>query len=122
MLKRSRHLVCAALCLALAVTCSPQAPVAAAAGPAKGRATFLANACVGCHTIKGTDATGDVGPELTHLASKDSIAGTLSPVNAANLTKWIKNPPGVKPGTQMPNLGLSDQTIADIVSYLVTLK
>ena len=89
---------------------------------AKGRETFLANACVGCHLIKGTTAAGKVGPELTQIASKKNIAGTLSPVNAENLTKWLKNPQAVKPGTQMPNLGLSDQTVADIVSYLITLK
>ena len=89
---------------------------------AKGRETFLANACVGCHTIKGTTAAGKVGPELTNIASKPQIAGVLGPVTAENLTKWIKNPQAVKPGSPMPNLGLSDQTIADIVSYLVTLK
>lgn len=89
---------------------------------AKGRETFLANACVGCHLIQGTTAAGKVGPELTHIASKPTIAGVMNGVNADNLTKWLKNPQAVKPGTQMPNLGLSDQTIADIVSYLLTLK
>jgi len=89
---------------------------------AKGRETFLANACVGCHAIKGTAAAGKVGPELTNMASKKVIAGVLGPVNEENLTKWLKNPAAVKPGTLMPNLGLSDQTVADIVSYLLTLK
>ena len=89
---------------------------------AKGRETFLANSCVGCHAIKGTTAAGKVGPELTGFASRKQVAGTLTPVNAANITAWLKNPQAVKPGTQMPNLGLSDQTIADITSYLLTLK
>jgi cytochrome c oxidase subunit 2 len=89
---------------------------------AKGRETFLANACVGCHTVKGTIAAGKVGPELTHIASKKDIAGVLSPVNAENLHKWIKDPKAVKPGTQMPTLGLPDQTIDDIVQWLLTLK
>lgn len=89
---------------------------------AKGRETFLAAACVGCHTIKGTTAAGKVGPDLSKIGSAKSIAGVLSPVNAENLAKWIKNPAAVKPGTQMPSLGLSDQAISDIVSYLITLK
>src|SRR5439155_36900 len=89
----------------------------------KGRETFLSLPCVGCHTVQGTIAAGKVGPELTHVASKKSIAGgLLSPVDEANLTKWIKNPPAVKPGTLMPNLNLSDEQIHDIVQWLLTLK
>jgi cytochrome c oxidase subunit II len=89
----------------------------------KGRETFLSLACVGCHTVQGTIAQGKVGPELTHIASqKTPIAGVLSPVNEENLTRWIKNPPAVKPGTLMPNLGLSDDQIHDIVQWLLTLK
>jgi cytochrome c oxidase subunit II len=88
-----------------------------------GRELFFSLACVGCHTIKGTPAGGKVGPELTHLMSKKSIAGgLLSPVNEENLTRWISNPPAVKPGTLMPNLGLSQQQVHDIVQFLLTLK
>jgi len=80
-------------------------------------------ACVGCHTVKGTTAAGKIGPELTHVASQKSIAGgVLSPVDEANLTRWIKDPPAVKPGTKMPNYNLSDQQIHDIVQWLLTLK
>jgi cytochrome c oxidase subunit 2 len=88
-----------------------------------GRELFFSLACVGCHTIKGTQAGGKVGPELTHLMSKKSIAGgALSPVNEETLTRWISNPPAVKPGTLMPNLGLSQQQVHDIVQFLLTLK
>ena len=96
-----------------------------------GRDTFLASACVGCHTVKGTQAAGKVGPELTHIASKKDIAGVLSPIDQANLVKWITNARAVKPGTQMPTLGcsggaaapcLSDQQINDIAQWLLTLK
>ena len=88
-----------------------------------GREAFFSLPCVGCHTIKGTTAAGKVGPELTHVASKQSIAGgLLTPVNEANLTKWLQNPPAVKPGTVMPNLNLSAEQIRDLVSYLLTLK
>ena len=90
-----------------------------------GRELFLSLACAGCHTIKGTTAGGKIGPELTHLMSKkpSNIAGgALAPVNEENLKKWISNPPAVKPGTLMPNLGLSQQQIDDIVLFLQTLK
>ncbi|MEP6693247.1 MAG: cytochrome c oxidase subunit II [Chloroflexota bacterium] len=88
-----------------------------------GRELFFSLACVGCHTIKGTTAAGKIGPELTHLMSKKSIAGgVLAPVNEENLTKWVSNPPAVKPGTLMPNLGLSQQQVHDIVLFLQTLK
>src|SRR5919204_661021 len=88
-----------------------------------GRELFLSQQCAGCHTVKNTPAGGKVGPELTYVASKKSIArGKLSPVNEENLTKWIHDPKATLPDTVMPNLGLSDQQIHDIVSWLLTLK
>jgi cytochrome c oxidase subunit 2 len=89
----------------------------------KGKETFLSLACVGCHTVKGTTAAGKIGPDLTHIASQKSIAGgVVSPVDETNLTRWIKDPPAVKPGTKMPNYNLSDQQVHDIVQWLLTLK
>jgi cytochrome c oxidase subunit 2 len=88
-----------------------------------GRELFLALPCQGCHTITGTIARGKIGPNLTHVASQKSIAGgLLTPVDEANLTKWLQNPPAVKPGTLMPRLELSPEQIRDLVSYLLTLK
>ena len=89
----------------------------------KGRETFLSLPCTGCHTVQGTSAGGKVGPDLTHVASKKSIAGgAVSPVNEDTLTRWIANPPALKPGTQMPNYGLSSDQVHDIVQWLLTLK
>lgn len=85
------------------------------------RQVFLAQACAGCHMVRGTTAQGKVGPELTAIWSRPTIAGVL-PMNEANMKRWLQNPPAVKPGTQMPALGLSDQVIDDIVRYLVTLR
>jgi cytochrome c oxidase subunit II len=91
-----------------------------------GREAFLASACVGCHLVKGTTAAGKVGPELTHLMSKQpsTIAGVLSPINQENLTRWVRNAPAVKPGVVMPKFEgvLTDQQINDIVQWLLTLK
>lgn len=86
-----------------------------------GRELFKSLACAGCHIIEGLTA-GRVGPPLTHIASKPNIAGVLSPVNEENLKKWISNPPAVKPGTQMPNLGLDEDTITKITQFLLTQK
>ncbi len=90
----------------------------------KGRELFLSLACAGCHTVQGTSAAGKVGPELTHIAKDPNhkIAGILSPVNAENLHRWIKDPQKEKPGTVMPTLGLDDATVDAIVSWLLTLK
>lgn len=89
---------------------------------AAGRAVFLRNACINCHTVKGTVANGRFGPDLTHLMSRDTIgAGTL-PNTRANLEKWIRDPDAYKPGSLMPAMKLSDQDMDQLVSYLVTLK
>jgi cytochrome c oxidase subunit 2 len=66
---------------------------------------------------------GTLGPELTHVAGQPSIAqGKLTPVDAENLKRWLKDPTAVKPGTLMPKLGLTDDELAALVSYLLTLK
>ncbi|MEA2462185.1 MAG: cytochrome c oxidase subunit [Actinomycetota bacterium] len=93
---------------------------------AAGQKAFLANACVGCHTIGGTEAAAEVGPNLTHLASRKVFAGALLELNKENLIKWVSDAPSVKPGSRMPSgvkdLGLSPQDVQDIVTYLLTLK
>jgi cytochrome c oxidase subunit 2 len=91
---------------------------------AAGRELFRSLACAGCHTLKPlTSGKFPGAPELTHVASKKSIAGgALSPVNEENLTRWLSNPPAVKPGTQMPNLNLSQTQVRDLVQFLLTQK
>ncbi len=100
-----------------------QAPVAAMTGDAaKGEQLFLNGACIGCHTVNGTKAQGKVGPNLTHLASRKLFAGAVFDNTAANLKKWLTNPPAMKPGTQMPNLNLAPADIDALVAYLTSLK
>jgi len=89
--------------------------------PEAGKAFFLTGPCAGCHTIDGTAAHGQVGPNLTHIASSPQIAGVLENT-PDNLKKWLANPPGVKPGTIMPNLGLSPGDIDNLVAFLETQK
>jgi cytochrome c oxidase subunit 2 len=76
--------------------------------------------CAACHLVEGTAAQGAVGPELTNFANNDQIAGVVEN-NEENLRAWLADPPGVKPGTAMPNLGLSPQQIDALVAYLATL-
>lgn len=77
--------------------------------------------CGACHTVRGTEAGGTVGPDLTHLMSRQTIAAGAAPNNAGTLAAWIANPQAIKPGTHMPTLGLAGSQIGDISAYLATL-
>ena len=78
--------------------------------------------CGACHTVRGTSANGDVGPDLTHLMSRTTIAGGELPNNPGFLSGWIANPQNLKPGSLMPDPELSGPDLASIRSFLVTLK
>lgn len=102
---------------------SQQAPVAALTGDAaKGQQIFLGAACIGCHTIEGTKAQGKVGPNLTHFATRGYFAGAVLTNTPENVARWLANPQAVKPGTLMPNLGLSQDQISALVQFLESLK
>jgi cytochrome c oxidase subunit 2 len=88
----------------------------------QGAQLFQTLPCQSCHTIQGTNAKGDVGPDLTHLASRQTLAAGVLENNPDNLVKWLRDPQAVKPGNHMPNLGLTDQQIKQLVAYLETLK
>ena len=77
--------------------------------------------CAACHTIRGTSAAGLVGPDLTHLMSRQTIAAGVLPNTAGNLGGWIMHPQSIKPGSQMPDQALSGQQLANVVAYLQTL-
>jgi cytochrome c oxidase subunit 2 len=79
-------------------------------------------ACVMCHTIRGTAAAGRMAPDLTHLASRNTIAAGTLPRTAEQLTRWISNPQAIKPGTRMPALSFSPEDLAAIVAYLEQLR
>jgi cytochrome c len=104
-------------------------PVAAAqlapgSPAAEGQALIATKPCVGCHTIPGVPgANGTVGPNLAGVASRPKIAGgAVNNGGPDDLKAWISNPPGLKPGTAMPNVGLTDDEATKIVAYLETLK
>jgi len=88
-----------------------------------GQQVFAAGACVGCHTIRGLpQAVGVSGPDLTHVAGRPYLAGGILANTEHNLGRWLADPPGVKPGSLMPNLDLSQADIDVLVAYLQTLK
>jgi cytochrome c oxidase subunit 2 len=78
--------------------------------------------CGACHAIRGTSAQSRVGPDLTHLASRTSLAALALPNTRAHLAQWIRDPQSVKPGSQMPSVQLTNGQIATLVGYLETLR
>jgi cytochrome c oxidase subunit 2 len=89
---------------------------------AQGEKVFLEGPCINCHAIEGTDAAARTAPDLTHFASRKTFAGAIFENNAENLTKWLEDPPAVKPGSQMPDYGLSAEDIQALVAYLQSLE
>ena len=87
----------------------------------EGQSVFLHNACINCHTIRGTSAAGRFGPDLTHLAGRDTIASGAIRNTPANLRKWIDNPDRMKPGCLMPAMHLNDHDLTVVTAYLTTL-
>jgi cytochrome c oxidase subunit 2 len=88
----------------------------------RGAQVFAQGACVGCHTIRGTAASGTVGPDLTHVGSRRTIAAGMLDNDPQNLKHWIQDPQGVKVGSKMPNLGLSDADADALSAYLLSLR
>jgi len=88
----------------------------------EGQTVFMHNACINCHAITGTVATGRFGPDLTHLASRDTIAAGVIPNTSENLRKWIDDPNSMKPGSLMPPMHLNGHDLDVIVAYLTQLR
>jgi cytochrome c oxidase subunit 2 len=95
----------------------PPASVALSAG----RDAFVVH-CGGCHTVRGTDAAGILGPDLSHLASRKMIAANSFPNTRGYLSGWISDPQAMKPGSLMPRLELSGEELTGIRNYLETLN
>jgi len=87
-----------------------------------GQYVFEHEACISCHTVSGTVATGRYGPDLTHLMSRDTIASGVASNTKENLLNWIGDPNQIKPGSMMPAMHLSDTQNKQITAYLMTLK
>ena len=88
----------------------------------RGRRAFLEGSCSSCHTIRGTSASGDVGPDLTHLAGRSMLAGLVIPNRKADLARWIVDSQHIKPGNLMPNIQVAGAQLSDLVAYLESLR
>jgi cytochrome c oxidase subunit 2 len=89
----------------------------------RGQQAFARGACIACHTIAGLpQARGTVGPNLTHVASRTTLAGAMLPNTTEWLRRWIANAPGLKPGSLMPAMPLPDEQLTALVAYLQSLQ
>jgi cytochrome c oxidase subunit II len=88
----------------------------------RGQAAFSAGTCASCHAIRGTSASGDTGPDLTHLASRTTIGALTAPRTAQELRGWIVGSQHLKPGNQMPNQDLPASQVRALVAYLEGLR
>lgn len=90
--------------------------------PGRGAVLIQQYGCGSCHSVPGVrGANGLVGPPLDHFAKRGYIAGEL-PNNTPNLERWIQDPQGVEPKTDMPDLGVTPEDARDIAAYLYTLE
>jgi cytochrome c oxidase subunit 2 len=88
----------------------------------RGQEVFLSSTCVMCHAISGTPAGSRIGPDLTHLASRRTIAAGTLPNTRGNLAGWILDPQRIKPGTRMPPNQLEPADLHALLAYLESLK
>jgi cytochrome c oxidase subunit 2 len=88
----------------------------------QGQQVFLGSACVYCHTIRGTNASGRIGPDLTHFGSRQSIGAGIVPNNPGYLGGWIANSQIIKPGNAMPPMNLPAKQLQQLLAYLESLK
>lgn len=88
----------------------------------RGQQVFLSSTCVMCHAINGTPAGSNIGPNLTHVASRQMIAAATLTNTRDHMAQWIKDPQSVKPGTRMPQNNLSEADLQALLDYLQSLK
>ncbi len=97
-------------------------PTMTASNAVQGEQDFLNGACVGCHTIDGTKAQGKIGPDLTHVGSRNYIAGGTLLNSADKMSSWLADPQAILPGNLMPNLHLSQTQVTDLTAFLESLR
>lgn len=89
---------------------------------ARGRDVFLRSACAGCHTVRGTTATGTLGPDLTDFGSRRTIGAVTVPNTRGHLGGWILDSQRIKPGNLMPPQFVEADELNDLIAYLESLR
>lgn len=102
-------------------------PIPTTGNAARGAQIFGQKTCISCHTlngaiINGITANARIGPDLTHVAGRQTLAAGTLENTPANMAKWIKDPQIIKPGSLMPDLQLTDDEVNALVDYMETLK
>jgi cytochrome c oxidase subunit II len=95
----------------------PRTPV-----QARGRYLVERLPCANCHTIRGTQASGRLGPDLTHVASRRTLAAGTMPNNRGHLSGWLLDPQSIKPGSLMPPTAMSSESLQAMLEYLEILR
>jgi cytochrome c oxidase subunit 2 len=98
------------------------APMPATDQERRGHDVFMQSPCVTCHTIRGTDAGSRVGPELTHIGSRLTLAAGTLPNTRGHLGGWIVNAQSIKPGSRMPPNALAADDLQAVLTYLRSLR
>jgi cytochrome c oxidase subunit 2 len=88
----------------------------------QGLDVFSRKACFACHAIRGTKAAASIAPDLTHVASRRTIAAGVLPMSRGSLAAWVTDPQQIKPGTNMPRVDLSADELNALAAYLVGLE
>jgi cytochrome c oxidase subunit II len=88
----------------------------------EGQAVFLASGCALCHQVRGTPARGTAGPDLTHIASRRTLAAGTLPNTRGHLAGWVGNPQAIKPGNRMPRIPLRPEELHALLTYLNALQ
>ena len=88
----------------------------------RGERVFMSTTCMFCHAIQGTEARGNVGPDLTHVAGRQLLGAGAIPNTRGHLAGWIVDPQKVKPGVLMPQNNVSPQDLRALLEYMETLK
>ncbi|MDQ6797299.1 MAG: cytochrome c oxidase subunit II [Actinomycetota bacterium] len=89
---------------------------------ARGELVFNREACAGCHAVRGTQAVGTIGPDLSDFGNRKWIGSVTVPNTEANLARWIADPDSIKPGNLMPPTALTADDRAAVAAYLEGLK
>lgn len=87
-----------------------------------GEQLFLGRQCAACHTVRGTGAHGETGPDLTHVASRQTIAAGLFETTRGSVAAWIADPQTLKPGNNMPMVPLDGNELRQLSAYMMSLK
>jgi cytochrome c oxidase subunit 2 len=89
----------------------------------QGSALFVRSGCGACHTVRGTAASGTIGPDLTHVGSRHSLAAATLPNNAEAFATWIRDNQHIKPENMMPPFGIyTERELRQLAAYLESLK